>query len=329
MKKYYFDKDAQVQQLQNSLAHQRLAQSRTSLDDNEYATRFNRLDGAINNLAFNIRKEWKAVPRWLAPYVNQEATNTVSKEMTAVGRACISRWIVDEIFDRYFHPALEPNLSSSLKVIERNLRRFAPPTHTEEDKEALLTKISNWRLATLDGLQDMLNTPEAAEYRSSLTNILVEMLTSDLMMNLKDPPPPGLDAGVVGIIELAINIAANLPLESRDVFVDYVMPGTLVNEQYMKIESSLPPLTNPGESAEADRASITSGDDKDDDDAQAKKKGGMFGSLMGSGNKKPGGAGMRSQGDGAEQKEQRVRFAAFMSVEVKGKNMLVKAPVYA
>lgn len=300
MKKYYFDKDAQVQQLQNSLAHQRLAQSRTSLDDNEYLTRFNRLDGAINNLAFNIRKDWKAVPRWLAPHVNQDATTIVSKEMTAVGRACISRWIVDEIFDRYFHPSLDPNLSSHLKQIERNLRRFAPPAQSEEDREALLAKISNWRLATLDGLQDMMHAPEAQDYRTSLTNILVEMLTSDLMMNLKEPPPAGLDAGVVGIIELAIAIAANLPLESRDVFVDYVMPGTAVNENFMKVDSTLPSLTHPADGAsgagasENDHASALSASDGKDGDKVAGK----------------------------------VRFAAFMSVEIKGKIMLVKAPVY-
>ena len=126
MKKYYFEKESQVQQLQNTLAHQRLAQSRTSLDDNEYSNRFQRLDGAINNLAFNVRKDWKAVPPWLSPYVNIDATTKVTKEMTAVGRACISRWLVDEIFDRVFHPALEPGLSASLKIIERNLRRFSP-----------------------------------------------------------------------------------------------------------------------------------------------------------------------------------------------------------
>ncbi|KAI7343295.1 hypothetical protein KC336_g23065, partial [Hortaea werneckii] len=45
VKKYYFEKEDQVKQLQNSLAHQRLSQSRTSLDDSEYTTRFNRLDG--------------------------------------------------------------------------------------------------------------------------------------------------------------------------------------------------------------------------------------------------------------------------------------------
>jgi hypothetical protein len=334
-----------VQQLQNTLAHQRLAQSRTALDDNEYATRFSRLDGAINNLAFNIRKDWKAVPRWLAPYVNQDATTTTTKEMTAVGRACVSRWIVDEIFDRYFHPALEPNLSSSLKIIERNLRRFAPPTNTEEERDALLAKISNWRLSTLDGLQDQLNMHEAIEFRSSLTKILVEMLTSDLMANLKEPAPAGLEAGVVGIIELAVGISANLPMESRDVYVDYVMPGTLVNDGYMKVEGALPPLTNPGETLDADKTSTHSAEFDEDEASngngngnggaggreQGKKagRGGVLGSLMGGRGKDGAKQGQRSQ-ESVEQvaKDPKVRFAAFMSVEVRGKNMLIKAPVY-
>ena len=322
------------------------------MDDNEYATRFSRLDGAINNLAFNIRKDWRAVPPWLAQYVNKDATTTVTKEMTAVGRACISRWLVDELFDRYFHPGLEPTLSGWLKIVEKNLRRFAPPTPTEEEREALLAKISNWRLATLDGLQDMLNTHDAVENRAALTKMLVEMLTQDLTLNLKDPSPVGLEAGVVGIIELAVGVAANLPLESRDVYVDYIMPGTPVNEAFMKVEGPLPALTNPGEghpggaaaaaaaagAVEApDTASVGSGDEKDDEEvaggkdagapAQGKKKG-MFTGLI-SGSKKNSQA---SRGNAPEQpqppKEDRVRFAAFMSVEVRGKAMLIKAPVY-
>ena len=318
-----------MQQLQNTLAHQRLSQSRTSLDDNEYATRFSRLDGAINNLAFNIRKDWKAVPLWLAPCVNKDAPTAVTKEMTAVGRACISRWLVDEVFDRYFHPGLEPHLSSQLKLIERNLRRFAPPTNTDEEKESLLAKISNWRLSTLDGLQDMLNSNDSVEYRTALTKLLVDMLTQDLKDNLKEPPPPGLDAGVVGIIELAVGVAANLPFESRDVYVDYIMPGTVVNESYMKVEAALPTLTNPGDGPPADDSrSVGSNEDREDDDQKEQKGGkakGVLSNLMG-GNRKAGSRGNDSQS--SVQKEDRVRFAAFMSVEVRGKNMLIKAPVY-
>jgi len=364
VKKYYFDKDAQVQQLQNTLAHQRLAQSRTSLDDNEYATRFNRLDGAINNLAFNIRKEWRVIPPWLQPYVNKDAHTTGTKEMTAVGRACITRWIVDEILDRFFHPGLELNLSSQLKIIEKNIRRFAPPTISDEERDALLSKISNWRLTTLDGLQEMLSSPQATQYRLQLTNELVKNLTARLQMNLKEPPPPDLEGGVSMIIELAVGIAANLPLESRDVYVEYFLPGAPINTEYMKIESALPTLSNPGDVTKEDQnqnqnAQQTSAPGSKDPDAnslkdqQQQKKKGMFGGLM---NKKPtaggggadGGAasgrssignpaGLQQQqqggsgssgGSGAGQKEERVRFAAFMAVEVRGRSILVKAPVY-
>lgn len=359
VKKYYFDKDAQVQQLQNTLAHQRLSQSRTTLDDNEYANRFSRLDGAINNLSFNIRRDWRAVPPWLAPSVNRDAPSNPTKEMTAVGRACISRWIVDELLDRYFHPALEPSLSAHLKIIEKNLRRYAAPTPSEEEKDALMARISNWRLATVDGLQDMLNSPQAAEYKSSLTDLLVEKLTASLSMSLKDPPPPGLEGGVAMIVELAVGIAANLPLESRDVFVDCIAPGTLYNETYMKIESGLPPLMNPGEGLGDNGSGEKISDDggsvepKDASPGESEsgppggslsgsvssvgttkeqKKKSMFGTLMGSGKKSgsgpPGPVQQQPPQPPQPPKEERVRFAAFIAVEVRGRSVLVKAPVY-
>lgn len=427
MKKYYFDKDSQVQQLQNqvqqlqnALAHQRLSLSRTSLDDNEYANRFNRLDGAINNLAFNLRREWRTIPTWLAPHVNRDAVTQPTKEMTAVGRATISRWLVEEVLDRYFHPAVEPIFSSQLKNVEKSLRRYTGPVGTDEEKDALLSKISTWRLSTLDGLHDVLSVPQAGELRASLTTLLVEELIASLCMNLKDPPPPGLDSSVSMIIELAVGIAANIPVESRDVFVEYVTPGQLLNENYMKIESGIPPLTNPGEgptepldvgslmmkhnksedtgSIDSRETGTSNGNGSDETPASSRpselnqqnspqaqqqgqastgqkgdgagqgqpqqqpppKKKGMFGAFMGGGsssssnqNNAAGGAGKKGNPPPAQQgcqqggqqpgqqasggagqqaplekKEDRVRFSTFMAVEVRGKNVLVKAPVY-
>lgn len=356
-----------MHQLQNTLAHQRLSQSRTSLDDNEYGARFSRLDGAINNLSFNIRRDWRAVPPWLAPSVNRDAPSSPTKEMTAVGRACISRWLVDELLDRYFHPSLEPALSAHLKIVEKNLRRFAAPTHSEEEKDALMARISNWRLATVDGLQEMLSSPQAVEYRTSLTDVLIEKMTASLSMSLKDPPPPGLEGGVRMIVELAVGLAANIPLESRDVFADYIAPGTLVNETYMKIESGLPPLTNPGEAlsdgsaGSGEKGGADDGigadvkEDRGGDDnvsvvsvasvgtsgggsgptTKEQKKKSMFGGLMG-GTKKAVGSGATVGNAAPPQqisqplppKEERVRFAAFMAVEVRGRSVLVRAPVY-
>jgi len=287
-----------------------------------------------------------------------------------VGRACIARWVVDEVFERYFHPALDPALSSQLKVIEKNLRRFAAPTPSEEEKDALLARISNWRLSTLDGLQEILASSQAAENRTSLTVSLTEKLTASLSMMLKEPAPPGLDSGVQSIIELAVGVAANLPLESRDVFVEYVIPGTLVQDAWMKVETGLPPLVTPGEGpSEGEAASITSkqteetgsiesketgasggtGSDEATKEAamqqqqqaaQGKKKG-MFGGLMGSSGTKKGSVGggpalpgsqAQPQGQGQQQqttpKEDRVRFSTFMAVEVRGRSVLIKAPVY-
>ena len=251
--------------------------SKTSLDDNEYATRFNRLDGAINNLSFNIRKFWKGVPPWLSQSVNKDAHTVGTKEMTAVGRACITRWVVDEIFDRFFHPSIEPGLSSQLKIIEKNIRRNTQLSaiQSEEQRDDQTTKLTNWRLVTMEGLQESINGPQATDFRVQLTLGLIEKLTASLQMNLTEPPPPGLDSGVGMIIELAVGILVHLPNESRDVCVEYFMPGSPINDSYMKIEPGLPPLTNPGVNPmandylgdQADRASTTSGLSAGDENA--------------------------------------------------------------
>ncbi|KAK2792146.1 hypothetical protein FQN52_003914 [Onygenales sp. PD_12] len=244
VKRHYFEKDAQVQALQNTVAHQRMSTSRTVLDDSEYATRFGRLDGAINNLAFNIRKDWKSIPVWLQGVVNEDAVVVGTKEMTAVGRACLTRWLVDEVFDRYFHPSLEPNLSRQLKLIERNVRRGGKIA-TEEDRENHISRISTWRRTTLDGLSEALQGRAADEYRAQVTKGLVEKLTASLEMHLKTPPPPGLENSVSMILELAIFICANIPLESREISIEYFLPGAPIAEAYMKVETALPPLINP------------------------------------------------------------------------------------
>ena len=371
VKKLYFDKEAQVQQLQNIVAHQRLSMNNTSLDDSEYQTRFERLNGAINNFAFNIRKDWKSIPPWLQPAVNKDCVTVGTKEMTAVGRACITRWLVDEIFDRFFHPAIEPVFSSQLKLIEHTIRRnmLSKVTAEEAHKEDHSVKLSNWRLTTIEGLQELLQSPQANEHKSQLTASLIEKLLASLQMNLIDPPPPGLEAGVTGIVELAVGIAANIPLESRDVCVEYFMPGAPIAESYMKVETTLPALTAPMASTDylltdldqADRASnqsaesltdvaMTSRSTESSSTTVREKKKSIFGGLV---TKKPiSGEHVRTSGQiGGEkdrdatrerevnekmvaERERRIRFAAFMTVEVRGKgkdggNVLMKAPCFS
>ncbi|EXJ83517.1 hypothetical protein A1O1_07140 [Capronia coronata CBS 617.96] len=247
VKRYYFEREAQVTQLQNTVANQRLSMSKTSLDDAQYTARFERLSQAINNLSFNIRKNWRAVPPWLRHVCNQDAHTIGTKEMTAVGRACITRWLYESIFERTFHPGIDPGLSAHLKNVERNLRRSGQNTFlTDEQRDDLITKLTTWRLTTIEGLQDVLNSPQAEQYKENLTKMFTHQLTESLKANLSDPPPLGLTEGVNMIVGQAIDIAANIPLESRDICLEYFMPGTPVNDAYMKIEAQLTPVTNPG-----------------------------------------------------------------------------------
>ena len=298
--------------------------------------------------------------------VNKTAVETGKQEMTAVGRAFISHWLVENIFDKYFHPDLEPGFSTQLQSIVSNIRKFAPPCHSTEDEESLAAKIINWRLATLEGLADTLRAPQATVYREKLTATLNEKLIASIQMHMNDPAPPDLNGGVPMIIELAISIAQHLPLESREVHIEYFPPGHGIVPDFMKIESGIPALTAPIlELDDADRASIRSMTSKHDDNMsvadqeQAHVQGGqppkedkkrsMFGfgtakkvsgppslgnreSTLGQGGSQqslaqnpPGSSG----GPKEDSAPPRVRMAVGVAVQIRGKSILIKAPVYS
>ncbi|GAB7361914.1 hypothetical protein MBLNU230_g1952t1 [Neophaeotheca triangularis] len=353
VKKYYFEKEDQVKQLQNSLAHQRLSQSRTSLDDSEYTARFNRLDGLIAQLAFSIRKNWRSMPPWLVQSVNKDAVQTGKQEMTAAGRAFISCWLVEEVFDKYFHPDLDPTTSTLLKTLQRNIRRFAPPAQSAEEEDYLIAKVVNWRLSTLEALTDALRSPACPSNRQTLTTTLQNNLIAALASHLQDPPPADLEGGVHMIIELVVSIAIHLPVESRDVAVEYFLPGTPIVPEQMKVESGIPPLgvsiADDGESLKSVASDVTAeSGDGGVEQAKTGKRGMLsaFSSSSGKGAKtsqqqqqqQQQGQGLAGAGAGrpesAQGKEEpvgppRARMAAGIGVQVRGRVVLVKAPVFS
>ncbi|KJR88696.1 uncharacterized protein SPSK_06924 [Sporothrix schenckii 1099-18] len=316
VKRLYFEGKSQIDQLtgqiehlQNAIANQRMSQSRTALDDSEYATRFNRLNGAITNLSFNIRKDWEGLPKWIEPYASPEALKTGKQEMTAVGRAIICRWVVECVFNRCFHPGLDPELSHQLKEIERNIRGSSKKFGSQEEFDALTYKIISWRMATLEGLQDTLSRPESNENRVKFTQQAVADLTSYLYQYMSETPPPGVDGSASMIVELAVGIASNLPMESRDVVVSLPMPLDYVSPQWMDVEKQgLPPL-NTGADGDAEQ---------DEDDAATDD----------------GVAGNDDEHVGASRSAHpsndmpKVRFAGFVAVEVRGRQVLAKASVW-
>ncbi|CCX07992.1 Similar to hypothetical protein [Tuber melanosporum Mel28]; acc. no. XP_002835589 [Pyronema omphalodes CBS 100304] len=373
VKTKYFERGSEIEKLQNQLAHQRLAQSRTSLDDNEYTSRFERLDGAIKNVAFEIRQSWKTIPPWLTSSINMGAATKGGREMTVVGRAAISRWVVEEVIEAFFHPALEPNLSSKLKDIEGNIRLMAGKS---DDDDALSARICNWRLTTLDALHNEINSPAGHEMRTRLAEDLVNRLVSHLKEYLHDPAPIGLLGGVQMVVDIAVGLISNLPIESREIKVWYPQPGSAFNAKLMKGEGGLPPLGNgdsekqvvePGQgpgnnnnqaeeqetsgkhtqhTGPADRAGVAGlpqGQQQQQGKQDAKKPSGFSGrvkkALHGAQSQVSGQAAGQQQpppSPGAQgqktlpQKEEveKIRMAGFFAVEVRGRSILVKAPVW-
>ena len=319
-----------------------MSQSRTALDDNEYSTRFNRLNGAINNLAFNIRKDWRTLPAWIEGYVSPDAIKTGKQEMTAVGRAVIVRWIVDEVFNKCFHPGLDFELSLQLKMIEHNIRRFSYTLNSQEEYDALTAKVVNWRMATLEGLQHVLNSPKSNDYRTGFTKMVANNLTAAIFQYLNDPPPPGVDGSASMIIELVVGIIANLPMESRDVAITYPLPGEPIRSEIMEPEkTALPPLPDAGDDAEDGG--------KDGGDKASKRDKTKSGMLTMLGGTAPHPATSRkgslasvltdtttTSATGAaaaiapppSKDPTKIRFAGFLAVEVRGRQVLVKAPVW-
>ncbi|GAB0136703.1 hypothetical protein EsDP_00004996 [Epichloe bromicola] len=319
VKRLYFDGKSQIEQLggqvehlQNAIANQRMSQSRTAWDDSEYLTRFNRLSGAINNLSFNIRKDWRSLPTWVVSFASADALKTGKQEMTAVGRAIVSRWLVEEFFNRCFHPALDALLSAQLKEVEMSIRGNSYTMHSQEEFDALTTKVVNWRMATLDGLQKKLGSAEAAENRVMLTNKITTNLTAYLHQFLSTPPPPGVEGSTSMIAELAVAIAGNLPLESRDVAIMYPLPGDTVQTNIMEVEKTgLPPLEGHKE--------VGGGDSESDEDSDEKKD--KIGKLRGA-------KGELKLFTQLSRDASKVRFAGFVALEVRGRQVLAKAPVW-
>lgn len=242
--------------------------------------------------------------------------------MTAVGRAVITKWLLDEIFNKFFHPDLDQHLSKQLKSCHVNIRKNAPLATNTEEEEALTSKLINWRLATTEGFADQLRGPQALTNREHLIKSLNEALIATMEMYVIDPNHEDfkeLKANVPPIIELAVNILSHLPMESREIAVEHYSPGHSIMGEMMSVESGIPALATPcaegvlqhhdGDAAE--RASLTStasdlkdpsaGAGGDVDSQQSSPQGvqqqqqqepkrsggrGMFSSIMGGGGKK-------------------------------------------
>ena len=134
------------------------------------------------------------------------------------------------------------------------------------------------------------------------------------------------------IVELAVGIAANLPLESRDVAITYPLPGEIVQPRVMEVEKApLPPLEGQKEDGEDDDKKKEEGDDK----SGKAKTGTLIKANLGAvGEDNDSSKSGRTDADmdnfavAVPSDANRVRFAGFMALEVRGRQVLWKAPIW-
>ncbi|KAG7119630.1 hypothetical protein HYQ45_014949 [Verticillium longisporum] len=234
----------------------------------------------------------------------EQLQNAVANQRITQSRTALDDSEYLTIFNKCFHPGLSPGLSQQLKEIELSIRRNSYTMNAREEFDALTAKIVSWRMATLEGLQRTLNSPESEENRAHWTNLNTAKLTTQLYQYLAEPPPPGVDGSASMIVELAVGIAANMPLESRDVAITYPLPGDAVNVDLMDVEKTgLPPVE-------------TASDDAEDDETDTKEKTGGKGRTE------------KSRSALPPKDSNKVRFAAFLAVEVRGRQVLTRAPVW-
>lgn len=283
------------------------------------------------------------VPAWLAQSVNGNALNIGKQEMTAVGRTVITKFLVDEIFSKSFHPALPLPSSLLLKEMELNIRRFSAVANNQEEADAITGKVVQWRLTSLESLREVLASPESEQNKAQFTHRVTQDLTDTLISYLQEGAE-GIQDSAHMIVELAVSIACNLPLESRELSITYPMPGDIVQPFLMKPEAGIPALETPG--ADTDDMDAPSSDEgqkeveKPSNKLHKDKPKGMLQSMMGGSSTGPTGKrpSISSQGgegppeakskQSSEDGMQRVRFAGFLGVEVRGRQVLSKAPVW-
>ncbi|KAI5294329.1 hypothetical protein KEM52_004235, partial [Ascosphaera acerosa] len=240
----YAGEKNRVYNLQNVIASQQMT-ANTVLDDAQYDRMFQQLDGAINTLAFNIRKSWVQLPTWLKDYVREDAMATGTKEMTAVGRALLSRVVHDEIFERYLHPGIYENLSRTLKKIESYLRgMYITTATTEESRQTGVAKVSAWRSATIEGLSGLIQR-DSQEAKTKLAQMLTDDWKSRISEFLKSPAPTALEGGLRSIIDIALDLLEYRALETREIRTVFICPEQDIDTRFMTRDQSLPPFQTP------------------------------------------------------------------------------------
>ncbi|KAK9248165.1 hypothetical protein V1506DRAFT_453343 [Lipomyces tetrasporus] len=247
LKGYYHKKTSKIEQLESQLAVMSLEGARQMLDDSAYMSRFHLLDKTLAQFAFQWRAQWIKYPDSIEQF-NLKQDPKLKKIQV---RAYLTEWLVNEVFNKILHPGLKLEESLILKNIERNIIVNNDKKIVSEPKDDVVA----WRTATLkarldsnflnqQGERDALKmTIQYQDHRRSIFASFGEYFSTSLDTrlfghdgSLNDSFLDGLDS----IIEEVLTLISFMSLETRNIAVYLIPPGSPYSSNRMRVPEDYP-----------------------------------------------------------------------------------------
>ncbi|KAK9428911.1 hypothetical protein V1505DRAFT_375760 [Lipomyces doorenjongii] len=247
LKGYYQQMAKKVEQLESQLALKSMDGTRRILDDSAYIARFHLLDKNLAQFAFQWRTQWTKYPGWIEQFnLNQEP-----KLKKIQARAFLTEWLVNEVFNKVLHPGLKLQESLILKDIERNIIANNERKLSSEPKDDVV----RWRTATLkarldpnflnhQGERDALKkTLHYRDHRRAVLASFGDYFSASLDRQLIGPDGSMNESFLTGldsIIEEVLTLISFISLETRNIAVYLIPPGSMYSNKRMRVPEDVP-----------------------------------------------------------------------------------------
>ncbi|KAK9480853.1 hypothetical protein V1514DRAFT_324641 [Lipomyces japonicus] len=225
--------------LESSLAHQSIDRNRTLQDDSVYVAAFENINGSLKSIAYKYRENWVSLPEWISSVKNVKTI--------PLRRALLAKWIAEDIFDVYLHPALDIETSVTLKKIDKSFGQRNP------------REVAIWRQNTVKNLipeevtgqQGSYGTLEAlpafARHRAAVLESFANRFSRFWDPKLLDPLTKRISSfpeDLILVVDEILKLLASMSLETRNIIVKYYNPGEVFNPEYMSVDDETDPPVN-------------------------------------------------------------------------------------
>ncbi|KAK9347249.1 hypothetical protein V1522DRAFT_457298 [Lipomyces starkeyi] len=235
LKSYYQQKAKKVEQLESQLALKSMDSTRHILDDSAYIARFHLLDKNLAQFAFQWRTQWTKYPG----RIEQFNLNQDPKLKKIQARASLTEWLVNEVFNKILHPGLRLQESLILKDIERNIvanneRKLSSEPKDDVEARSELFESTRRTRCTEEDTPLPRSSASGLGFVRRLLSLDTQLFGPDGSMN------ESFLAGLDSIIEEVLILISFMSLETRNIAVYLIPPGSMYSSKRMRVPEDVP-----------------------------------------------------------------------------------------